>query len=198
MTFNFVILQEISMPGFGFFNSFSRPWEYCILLYFFPRFWHDSPRYCSNSRGLLISTVKKSSEPFKRAATILQLKIPPLAGNHSQVLGCEMSVAYTWALGCCEMHLLLRKAKAVIPDTPSSLTHRNDPSTASHSWQTEENKIGILIKLIDRYVLLIKVLSFSHLQFSTAAASGNEVTPQLHGPHWAVPVTIALRRELWW
>jgi len=30
-------------------------------------------------------------------------------------------------------NLLLRKARAVIPDTPSSLLHRSDPSTASHS-----------------------------------------------------------------
>ncbi|KAF3839209.1 hypothetical protein F7725_017926 [Dissostichus mawsoni] len=35
---------------------------------------HASPLYCSRPRGLFISTVKKSREPFSRAATILRRK----------------------------------------------------------------------------------------------------------------------------
>lgn len=78
----------------------------------------------------MISTVKKSRDPLSRAATILRRE------SESQVGG-----ALIWFHPGKRVidggHLLLRKARAVIPDVPSSLLQRNDPSAASHSCSQE-------------------------------------------------------------
>ena len=113
------------------------------------RLW-ASPLYCSRHRGLFISTVKKSRDPLSRAATILRRK---RENTGDEVESCKDKVRLVLTLKTertvlclrvcvCVFHLLLRKARAVIPETPSSLLQRNEPSTASHNCNKHTSSLS--------------------------------------------------------